>query len=79
MMSDQQTVESAPVSAAAARMRAYRERRRQGLRCVTVQLRATELDELVRRGLLPSETRNDVTAIVRALHYHFDRTLAPKI
>ncbi len=79
MISDRQAVESATVSAAAARMRAHRERRREGLHCVTVQLRATKLDELVRRGLLPSETRNDVNAIVRALHYHFDRTLAPKI
>ena len=69
--------ETVAPSAAAARMRAHRERRRNGLRCVTVLLRATEVDELVRRGLLASETRNDENAIVEALHGHLDRTLRP--
>jgi hypothetical protein len=43
----------------------------------TVQLRVTEIDELVRRGLLPGEMRNDRTAIANALHEHFDRWLQP--
>jgi hypothetical protein len=61
---------------AAERMRAHRERRRLGLRCLTVQLRETEIDVLVGKGLLPPETRNDSRAIIEAVHRHFDQTLA---
>ena len=62
-------------SAAAQRMRAHRQRRREGLRCVVVQLRETEIDELIRKGLLQADARNDVYAVRNALHAHFDRTL----
>ena len=63
-------------SAAAERMRLHRERRRQGLRCVTIELRETEIDALIRRGLLKAETRNDPIAICEALYRHLDRSLA---
>jgi hypothetical protein len=56
------------VSAAAERMRRHRERRRDGLRCLTIELRDTEIEELVRRKLLKSETRNDRNAIIQALY-----------
>ena len=36
----------APCSAAAERMRRYRERRRDGLRCLTIELRETEINAL---------------------------------
>ena len=62
-------------SAAAERMRAHRDRRRAGLRCVVVQLRETEIDELIRRKLLQADARNDPYAVRDALHAHFDRTL----
>jgi hypothetical protein len=69
------TAPSTPCSAAAKRMRYHRERQRMGLRCVTVQLRATEVDVLVQKKLLAPDARNDVYAIREALHMHFDRTL----
>ena len=62
-------------SAAAERMRAHRDRRRAGLRCVTVQLRETEIDRLIRKGLLEANARNDVYAVRDALHTFLDRTL----
>jgi hypothetical protein len=62
-------------SAAAERMRAHRERRRQKLRCVTVQLREREIDVLIQNGLLEAVARNDPYALSDALHRHFDRTL----
>ena len=62
-------------SPAANRMRYHRERRREGLRCITIELRETEIDELIRRKLLQADARNDVYAIREALHAHFDRTL----
>ena len=68
------TTEPAP-SAAAERMRLHRERRRQGLRCLTIELRETEIDALVRMGLLRPQTRNDANAIIKALYMHFDRAL----
>jgi hypothetical protein len=64
-------------TAAAERMRRHRERRRLRVRCVTVVIVEKEVDELVRRELLPGEMRNDACAIAEALHHHFDRTLNP--
>jgi hypothetical protein len=62
-------------SAAAERMRAHRERRRRGHRCVTIELRETEIDVLIRRDLLKADARNDVFAVRDALYRHFEATL----
>ena len=62
-------------SAAAQRMRLHRERRRHGLRCLTIELREMEIDALIRRGLLNTEMRNDPNAVVEALYAHLERTL----
>ena len=56
---------SAGRSLAAARMRLYRERRRQGLRCLMIELRETEIDVLIGKGLLNSETRHDPCVVSR--------------
>jgi len=57
------------------RMRVHRERWRHGLRCLTIELRETEIDALIRMGLLRAETRNNLPAVREALYNHFDRTL----
>ena len=62
---------------AAERMRRHRERRREGMRCLWVELHETEIDALVQRGLLRAETRNDQNAIADALYDHLERTLDP--
>jgi hypothetical protein len=62
-------------SPAAERMRLHRERRREGLRCVTIEVRESEINMLVYMKLLKSEMRNDANAIIEALHAHLDRTL----
>ena len=64
-------------TAAAERMRRYRQRRRDGLRCLVVELRETEIDELMRKGLLKPETRNNTSAIIDALYAHLESTLDP--
>jgi hypothetical protein len=70
-------VTAAPVVRSATdRMRAHRERRRLGLRCLTVQLRETEIDVLISKRLLMPEARNEARAIIEAVHRHFDQTLA---
>jgi hypothetical protein len=62
-------------SAAVERMRLHRERRRQGLRCLTVELRETEIDTLIQRGMLDADARNDPGAVCKALYAHLDSTL----
>jgi hypothetical protein len=56
-------------------MRRLRNRRKDGRRCLTIELFDEEVDALVRRGLLKPETRNDPTAVCQALYDHLDRTL----
>jgi hypothetical protein len=51
----------------AARTRRHRERRRQGTRCVTVDVSQGELDALVVRGYLAEETRGEHAAIKAAI------------
>jgi hypothetical protein len=58
------------LSDAARRMRRYRERRRRGLSCIKVQLRRTEVDALIARGLLEPAERQD--ALTAALHQYLD-------
>ena len=62
---------------AAERMRRHRERRRDGMRCLWIELRDTEIDALVQSGLLKAETRNNQNAIADALYDHLERTLDP--
>jgi hypothetical protein len=68
--------EVSPTSAAE-RMRRHRERRRDGLRCLWIELHKRELDALVRRGLLEPRSRHDENAIADALYAHLERTLLP--
>jgi hypothetical protein len=66
MNQDAELMVSSDRSPAAARVRLHRERRRQGLRCLMIELRETEIDVLVGRGLLNSETRHDPRAVTEA-------------
>jgi hypothetical protein len=77
-MGEQSNGGGAPApSAAALRMRRHRERRRRGLQVQAVELRVTEIDALIRRGLLSGEMRHDQRAIKAALHRFLDLTLGP--
>jgi hypothetical protein len=69
------TATNPPISPAAERMRRYRRRKHDGRRCVTLEILETELDALVRRGLLGPETRNDPIEIAAALYKLFEETL----
>jgi hypothetical protein len=55
----------------AARQRLHRERRRRKLRCITLDIRAQEVTEL----LLAPTDQGSRTAIGEALHRHLDQTL----
>ena len=67
--------ESAFRSPAAQRMRLHRERRRNGLRCLMVELRETEIDVLIGKGLLSGEMRHDPRVVCEALYAHLDQPL----
>jgi hypothetical protein len=69
---EQQAVSRSP---AAERMRLHRERKKNGMRCLTIELRETEIHSLVKKQLLKSEMRNDTSAIVDALYSFFEREL----
>jgi hypothetical protein len=43
----------------AERMRRYRKRRRQGLRYVRIELHVTDIDDLIRLGLLKDDQRQN--------------------
>jgi hypothetical protein len=66
-------VDQTPDSAAAAQMRLHR--RRQRIRCVTIQLHQAEVEALVRKGWLKAEMRNHPAALVEALHGHLGYSL----
>jgi len=74
-MTDATLTEVEVLTPAALRMRLYRDRRRKRLRCLTIELRETEIDTLVQRGLLSREMRNDLTAIRAAFYGFLDETL----
>jgi hypothetical protein len=69
------TTKPAAPSAAAERMRRHRQRRRDGLRCFMIELRETEIDALIRKGLLPPGNRHDYDSVQSALCAFLDRAL----
>jgi len=56
-------------------MRRHRQRRRDGLRCFIIELRETEVDVLIRKGLLPAENRQDYDQVQSALYAFLDDAL----
>jgi hypothetical protein len=68
-----------PPNPAAARMRLHRDRRRGGLRCLTIELRETEIDALIEKRLLTSEMRHDPGAVCDALYLHLEQTLGSTV
>jgi hypothetical protein len=56
-------------------MRRYRQRRKDGLQRLRIDLREREIDELVRRGFLCLQERGDRDAIRKAFYACLDRTL----
>jgi hypothetical protein len=60
-------------SPAARRMARHRRRRQDGMRCVTVELRETEIDQLIGCRLLAPSSRADPLALRKAVHGLFDQ------
>ncbi len=62
-------------ASSADRMRRTRQRRRQGLRCITIELREREIDALIRRKRLSAGDRANLAAIRKALYGFLDANL----
>jgi hypothetical protein len=62
-------------STVARRMRLHRARKLAGLRCLTLEVRETEVAALVRKGLLRADSQNDAKAIRDAFYALLDRSL----
>jgi hypothetical protein len=61
------SITPAETRSSAARTRRFRERRRQGTRCVTVDVNQGEIDVLIVRGYLAEEERGNGAAIKKAI------------
>ena len=70
------SAEPAIRTAAAERMRRHRQRRRDGLRCLIIELRETEIDALIRNGLLQPENRQDYDSLQSAFYAFLDDAFA---
>jgi len=66
------------MSTSTERMRLHRQRRRNQLRCIIVELRDREVLELVRRGFIKPEEQMCPLAIRDALYSHLDHSLAAR-
>lgn len=62
-------------SSGALRQQIYRQRKKRGLQCIQVEIRQSEIQTLVNRGLLATTDVSSAGAIRMALYTHFDRTL----
>jgi len=68
-------VAALPALTVAQRMRAHRQRRRDGMRCLMIEVRQEEILALTRQGLLPNDRQNDTDSIKNALYAFLDRAL----
>ena len=65
--------QSSRLSPGAERMRVARQRRRDGLRCIPLEIRDYEIEALVKAGLLALDARNHCAAIASAMAKLLDR------
>jgi hypothetical protein len=72
MLPSLSSAEPATRTAAAERMRRHRQRRRDGLRCFMIELRETEVDDLISNGLLAAENRQDYASVQSAFYAFLD-------
>jgi len=66
------TAEPETRTAAAERMRRHRQRRRDGFRCLMIELRETEIDALISNGLLAAYNRQDYDSVQSAFYAFLD-------
>jgi hypothetical protein len=68
------SLEATRITAGAKRMRATRRRRREGLRCILLDLRDDEIDRLIALGHLRQADREDKNEVLLALYRFLDHS-----
>jgi hypothetical protein len=68
------TVNETCITTGAMRMRASRRRRREGLRCILLDLRDAEIDRLIAFGHLRQADREDKNEVLLALYRFLDES-----
>jgi hypothetical protein len=58
-------------------MRRYRKRKRDGLVALSLEIRLTEIEALVEKGLLKAEARHNAEDILLAMYRFLDANLEP--
>ena len=71
--------EEASSSPDAVRMRIYRRRRRNRMRCVVVQVGPTDIEGLIAKGFLSPKRREDIEAIQAAADGFLSYALARRV
>jgi hypothetical protein len=66
--------EETRITAGAQRMRASRQRRREGLRCITLDVRVTEIGRLIELGHLRQDDCQNKDQVQLALYRFLDQT-----
>ena len=61
----------------AERMRRVRQRKKNGLRCLQIEVRDTEITALIAQGDLAAEQCRDLVAVKEALYLLLERVLPP--
>ncbi len=67
------------MSTSAERMRFHRQRIQRGLKCVTIELRTSEIKELIRRGFTTETDSASPHSLRQALYAFLDRTLSARV
>ena len=72
------TTNPAPRSLAAERMRRHRQRKRNSMRCLTIELRETEIDALIRKELLKPRPERDYRRPLCLSRSHIGRNVVTR-
>jgi hypothetical protein len=62
------------ISSGALRMRISRQRRREKMRCLTIEIRDAEVDRLVALGHLRATNRDDKNEVVQSIYRFLDQS-----
>ena len=67
------------MSTSAERMRTHRQRIRRGLKCLSIELRISEIKELTKRGFVAEASAKSTQEIRKGLYAFLDHNLSARV